>query len=83
MSTILYIIGILSKSKGQILRTDAVLNVLFEIDNEEHDSSEISLKAMCAAIDYMQTSVQHTAYIAGKNTSKNGYGIIIHTYIFT
>ena len=40
-------------------------------DNEEHDSSEISSKAMCAAIDYVQTSVQHIAYIAGKDTIAN------------
>ena len=66
----MYILGMLSKSKGQILRTAAVLHVLFEMENqsEEHDSNDISPKAMVAAIDFVQTSVQHTAYIAGKDT---------------
>ena len=66
----MYILGMLSKSKGQILWTAAVLHVLFEMDNqnEEHDSSNISPNAMAAAIDFVQTSIQHTAYIAGKDT---------------
>jgi len=57
-----------SKSKGQILHTAAVLHALFQIQNGADDTNEISSEAMIAAIDFVQTSVQHTAYIAGKGT---------------
>ena len=62
----------LSKSKGQILRTAAVLHVLFKLQKEEDDDiKEISSDAMAAAINFIQTSIQHTAYIAGKDTIVN------------
>lgn len=66
----------LSKSKGQILRVAAVLHVLFQIhmpnDNEDyseaHDSADIIADAaLCAAVDFVETSTQHAAYIAGKD----------------
>ena len=48
----------LSKSKGQILRTAAVLHVLFKLQKEEDDDiKEISSDAMAAAIDFIQTSI--------------------------
>lgn len=59
----------LSKSKGQILCTAAVLHALFQIQNDgADDTNEISGAAMIAAIDFVQTIVQHTAYIADKET---------------
>ena len=65
---IFYCTGMLSKSKGQILRLAAVLHVLFQVKDKNADqSNKISDKALCAAIDFIQTSVQHTAYIAGRD----------------
>ena len=65
----------LSKSKGQILRVAAVMHTLFQLkplhDEEEITciiNNEISPEALEAAIDFIQTSVQHTAYIAGRST---------------
>ena len=67
----------LSKSKGQILRVAAVLHVLFQIrlpnanaDDEKacDEPNKISDKALCAAVDFVETSIQHAAYIAGKDT---------------
>ena len=60
-------IGILSKSKGQILRLAAVLQVLFQVEENTDQSNIISDEALSAAIDFIQTSVQHTAYIAGRD----------------
>lgn len=67
--------GMLSKSKGQILWVATVLHVLFQIqmpnDNENHSeysADKISDAALCAAVDFVETSTQHAAYIAGKDT---------------
>ena len=67
----------LSKSKGQILRVAAVLHVLFQIHipnlNGDHEEArtepdKISDEALCAAVDFVEISTQHAAYIAGKDT---------------
>lgn len=62
----------LSKSKGQILRIAAVLETLFQVDadyaSKTERSNEISDSALKAAIDYVQTSIQHTCYMAGRTT---------------
>ena len=58
----------LSKSKGQILRVAAVLHVLFQLNEDEDDSLRISSEALCAAIDFVQTSIQHSAYIANRHS---------------
>ena len=67
--------GMLSKSKGQILRVAAVMHTLFQLKPLHDDEAityiidnEISLEALEAAIDFIQTSVQHAAYIAGRST---------------
>ena len=82
----------LSKSKGQILHTAAVLHVLFQLQNEENDDiNEILSHAMAATIDFIQTSIQHTAYIAGKDTKANEvektetgmYTYVTFTYEYT
>lgn len=71
-------VGMLSKSKGQILRVAAIMHVLFQIcittENEDTDHDAIvyddiiSLDALKAAIDFIQTSLQHTCYIAGRSS---------------
>ena len=61
----------LSKSKGQILRVTAVFRILFQIYipnvNGEHEKAwnepdKISNEALCAAVDFVQTSTQHAVY---------------------
>ena len=67
----------LSKSEGQILRVAAVLHILFQIHlpNASEDDqkacdkpNKISDEALHAAIDFVETSIQHATYIAGKDT---------------
>ena len=69
--------GMLSKSKGQILQVAAILHVLFQIHvpnddenhSEAHDSADqIDDTALCAVVDFVETSTQHAAYITGKDT---------------
>ena len=64
---ILFCIGMLSKSKGQILRLAAVLHVLFQVKEQADQSNMITDDALAAAIDFVHTSVEHTAYIAGRD----------------
>lgn len=59
----------LSKSKGQILRVAAVLHILFQVNEDKDDTPyHISSEALCAAIDFVQTSIQHSAYIANRHS---------------
>lgn len=78
----------LSKSRGQVLRVATILHVLFNIDTEgEPLSSEISETAVKAAVNFIQTACQQTAYIAGKgliedevHQYKTGTVCCIHKY---
>ena len=63
----------LSKSKGQVLRVAAALQVLFSL--KEDDTEEqlptagvvlISEDAIKAAIDFVELCCQQTAYMAGR-----------------
>lgn len=56
----------LSKSRGQVLRIATILHVLFTIDNEEDPASEVSEMAVKAAVNFVQTACQQTAFIVGK-----------------
>ena len=60
----LFHLGMLSKSKGQQLRVAAALHVLFS--NESTIEEEISEEAIVAAQNFVDTCIQHTAYIAGR-----------------
>ena len=70
------IIGMLSKSKGQILRVSAILHTLFSLDEDDcHDLSDdldihvsevITEKALKAAEDFVSVCLKHTAYMAGR-----------------
>ena len=61
-------IGMLSKAKGQILRIAATMHILFHLEKEEEVSEGIIEDAVLAAINYIQTCIQHTAYITGRST---------------
>ena len=64
----------LSKAKGQILRIVASLQVLFQLNGEQHlvpcttSTIHISEDAIIAAIDYVEVYCQQTAYMAGRGT---------------
>ena len=60
-------VGILSKSRGQVLRVAAVLHTLFSIENENMNvSDEVSDAALKAAVDFVCVSCQQTTYVAGR-----------------
>ncbi len=63
-------LGMLSKSKGQILRVAACLQTLFGVQNQvlsgAAETIHLSEDAILAAINYVGVCLQHTAYIAGR-----------------
>ena len=58
--------GMLSKSKGQILRVSACLHVLYHIETPTTIPDFISMEAITAAIDMVDVCIQHAAYLAGR-----------------
>jgi hypothetical protein len=62
----IFSIGMLSKSKGQVLRVAAVLHMLF-VDPSTLPTipSLISIEAITAAQSFVDTCCQHAAFIAG------------------
>ena len=60
------IIGMLSKSKGLILRVAGVLHVLFHLDVPGDIPCTIKEKAIIAAQDFVDVCCQHTAFLAGR-----------------
>ncbi len=67
-------LGMLSKSKGQILRVAACLQTLFGVqaycENQvlsgAAETIHLSEDAILAAINFVGVCLQHTAYIAGR-----------------
>lgn len=72
---ILYFLGMLSKSMGQILRVSVALHILFRVEREDplQDplSDTISQDAIKAAINFVEVCCQHTAYISGRGKIEN------------
>ena len=56
----------LLKAKGQILRIRATLHVLLHWETPHSISSNISVDALKAAINFVHLSIQHAAYLAGR-----------------
>ena len=56
----------LSKSKGQILRTAAVMHVLFHMDTPATIPIEISEAALKATNCFVDYCLQHAAYLSGR-----------------
>ena len=73
---IFYYIGMLSKSKGQVLRVAATFHVLFTLNTEIEISSEISEEAIAASIKFVQLCCQQTAHMAGRGNIKEEIDII-------
>ena len=65
-------VGMLSKSKGQILRVAAAFHILFAIGTSDEylsaTTDEISEEAIIAAINFVNLCCQHTAFMAGRGT---------------
>ena len=59
-------IGLLSKSKGQIIRIAATLHVLFNIETPLAIPTVISDAAIKAAINLVDVCIQHAAFLAGR-----------------
>ena len=56
--------GMLSKSRGQVLRVAAVIHMMFSIDNANYEVEEVvTEKSVKAAINLVQTACQQTAFI--------------------
>ena len=61
--------GVISKSKGQILRLAAVFNALFSLDpNHPMNDNLLSTASFKAAINFVETCNEHTAIIGGRKT---------------
>ena len=58
--------GLLSKSKGQILRLAAVFNALYSLDPSHSLSTELSSSSVKAAINFVQVCNEHTAIMGGQ-----------------
>lgn len=59
--------GMLSKSRGHVLRLAAVFHMLFCIELPDEDlDDEIPEVALKAAVNFVQVACQQTAYMAGK-----------------
>ena len=58
----------LSKAKGQILRVAASMHILFHLEKEDEICDVIIDEAIKAAINYIMTCIQHTAYMTGRST---------------
>ena len=58
--------GMLSKSKGLILRVAGVLHVLFQLDTPDDIPDTISELAIVAAQDFVDVCCQHAAFVAGR-----------------
>ena len=58
-------IGMLSKSKGQLLTVAVVMHVLFNMDDPSSIPQEISEDAVRAADCFVDLCLQHAAYLVG------------------
>ena len=66
MYALTLILGMLSKSRGHILRVAAVMHVLFNWENPHSIPSTISVAAIKAADSLVGVCVQHAAYMGGR-----------------
>lgn len=74
----------LSKSRGQVLRIATIFHVLFSIDTQEDPECEVSEDAVKAAVNFVRTSCQQTAFIVGKGAIQEevqAYKIGMYTLI--
>lgn len=58
--------GMLSKSKGLILRVAAIMHVAFYLGSPRDIPTEICSEALEAAHDFVDMCYQHAAFMAGR-----------------
>ena len=58
--------GMLSKSRGQVLRVAATLHVLFHLETPLEIPPEISNEALVAAVNFVEMCNQHVAFLSGR-----------------
>ena len=61
--------GVLSKSKGQILRLAACMNALFSLDPLHPLKAELSPMSIDASIDYVEVCNEHTSVMGGRKNA--------------
>ena len=62
---LLHIAGMLSKSRGQMLRMAATMHVLFHWETPGEIPSTISDTALKAAQSFVELCTQHASFLAG------------------
>ena len=87
-----YATGMISKSKGQVLRLGAVFHALFNMDTPLDIPDVICDDALKAAFAFVNLCNQHTAYIAGRGSipeaivafeeAQKGNNRVIHMYVY-
>ena len=63
---ITFYIGLLSKSRGHVIRVAAVLHLLFHLGKDDPLPEHIKESTVTAAVDFMKVSIQQTAFVAGE-----------------
>ena len=58
--------GLLSRSKGQILRVAVTLHALFHVGKDETLVSKITDSAIKAAINFVEVSCHHSLFLIGR-----------------
>lgn len=58
--------GMLSRSRGQVLRVAAVMHVLFHVDTPTSIPDELTESAVRAADCFVEICLQHASYIGGR-----------------
>ena len=72
----MYIVGMISKSLGQVLRVPGVMHILFSLDKEDVDNT-VTVAAIDAAIHFVEVRCQQTAYIAGRGELEKGLSMLM------
>ena len=57
--------GMLSKSRGQVLRVAATLHALFYVETPQQLPADISNEAIVAAVNFVEICNQHVAFLSG------------------
>ena len=66
MTTLCFCTGMMSRSRGQVLRVAAVMHVLFHVDTPTSIPTEITESAVRAADCFIGICLQHASYIGGR-----------------
>ena len=68
----MYDIGLMGKSKAQMMRVAAVLHALFCLDTAYELTAEISADSVKAAINLVDVCNEHTRIFAGRTDTSSG-----------